>query len=106
MTNPCKRASLFFALTAACSLQAAAVTQLKVMSFNIWVNGGQSLCKCVDAINTSGADLVGLQECNATTAQVIASNLNFHVLPANDCSIVSRYPILASQVIGNSRGVL
>jgi hypothetical protein len=75
------------------------------MSFNIWVNGGTSLNKCIDAINSSGADLVGLQECNAATAQTIATNLGFHVLGANDCSIVSRYPIVSSQLLGNSRGV-
>ena len=89
MTNPIKPALLCLALAAVCPLQAAPVTQLKVMSFNIWVNGGQSLSKCIDAINTSGADLVGLQECNATTAQTIATNLGFHVLPAGDCSIGS-----------------
>jgi hypothetical protein len=57
----------------------------------------------VEAIRTSGADLVGLQECNAATAQIIATNLGFHVLPASGCSIVSRYPIISSQVVGNSR---
>src|SRR5687768_13184978 len=105
MTNSLTRALAFLILAAGCSLQAAPVTQLKVMSFNIWVSGGLSLNKCIDAISTSGADLVGLQECNSTAAQTIASNLNFHVLTAGDCSIVSRYPILSSQVIGNSRGV-
>jgi len=106
MTNPPRRTALLLLLLAtACSVSAAPVTQLKVMSFNIWVSGGLSLNKCIEAINTSGADLVGLQECNATAAQTIASNLNFHVLTAGDCSIVSRYPILSSQVIGNSRGV-
>lgn len=93
-------------LLATTSLSSATpVTQIKVMSFNIWVSGGDSLSQCIDAINTSGADLVGLQECNAATAQTIATSLGFYVLPAGDCSIVSRYPILSSQVIGNSRGV-
>ena len=87
------------------SVRAAPVTQLKVMSFNIWVQGGLSLSNCIATIQTTGADLVGLQECNATTAQTIANNLGFYVLPANDCSIVSRYPILTTFVIGNSRGV-
>ena len=89
-------------LLATTSLSSATpVTQIKVMSFNIWVSGGDSLSQCIDAINTSGADLVGLQECNAATAQTIATSLGFYVLPAGDCSIVSRYPILSSQVIGN-----
>ena len=106
MISQWPRACVFALLAiAGGSLNAAPVTQLKVMSFNIWVNGGQSLNKCIDAISVSGADLVGLQECNATTAQTIATNLGFHMLAAGDCSIVSRYPILSSQVIGNSRGV-
>jgi len=53
----------------------AAVTQLKVMSFNIWVNGGLSLSNCIEAIRGAGADIVGLQECNAATAQTIATRL-------------------------------
>jgi endonuclease/exonuclease/phosphatase family metal-dependent hydrolase len=75
------------------SLPAAPVTDLRVMSFNIWVNGGTSLTRCVDAIRTTDADIVGLQECNATTARTIATNLGFHYLGVSDVSIVSRYPI-------------
>ncbi len=63
------------------------------MSFNIWVNGGTSLTRCIDAIRTSGADIVGLQECGATTARTIADSLVFHHLGVGDVSIVSRYPI-------------
>ncbi len=88
-----------------CALNGAPITQLKVMSFNVWVNGGQSLSNCIEVIRTTSADIVGLQECNATTAQTIATGLGFYVVPATDCSIVSRYPILATQTIGNSRGV-
>lgn len=95
---------LAFAFVMAGALAAAPVTQLKVMSFNIWVNGGHSLSNCIEAIRVSGADLVGLQECNEATARVIATNLGFHVLPASGRSIVSRYPIIASQNIGSSRG--
>jgi hypothetical protein len=95
---------MFLGIAGASSLNAAPITQLKVMSFNIWVNGGQSLSNCIEAIRTAGADIVGLQECNATTAQTIATRLGFYVVPATDCSIVSRYPIVASQTIGNSRG--
>ncbi len=76
--------------------------EVKVMSFNIWVQGAQGLNKVIEAIRSSGADLVGLQECNATTAQSIATSLGFHVLPASGASIVSRYPIVSSQTIGNS----
>lgn len=86
------------------SLGAAPVTQLKVLSFNIWVQGGLSLSNCIEVIRTTGADVVGLQECNQATAQAIATNLGFYVLPAADCPIVSRYPITASP-INTTRGV-
>ncbi len=82
----------------------AAVTQLKVMSFNIWVNGGLSLSNCIEVIRSSGADIVGLQECNAATAQTIATRLGFHVQPDGDNSIVSRYPILANIPTTGGRG--
>ena len=94
----------FIVLSFGHRLQASPVTQLKVLSFNIWVQGGSSLSNCIEVIRTSGADIVGLQECNQTTAQTIATALGFYVLPAADCPIVSRYPILASP-INNTRGV-
>lgn len=86
-----------------CPGQAAPVTNLSVMSFNIWVNGGSSLPQCIEAIRSSGADLVGLQECNAATARTIATNLGFHVHAVSDVSIVSRHPIVhAPPVQGGS----
>ena len=97
--------AFFFAIATVGSVNAAQVTQLKVMSFNVWVQGGLSLSNCIEAIRTTGADVVGLQECNAATARTIATNLGFHVLPVSGSSIVSRYPILSSQVIGSSAGV-
>ncbi len=92
-------------LTVSSPLQSAPITQLKVLSFNIWVQGGLSLSNCIEVIRTTGADIVGLQECNATTAHIIATNLDFFVLPGTDCTIVSRYPILSTYVVGYSRGV-
>jgi hypothetical protein len=104
----CRKAALQMAALVLCStsisLQAAPVTQLKVLSFNIWVQGGLSLSNCIEVIRTTGADIVGLQECNQTTAQTIATALGFYVLPSGDCPIVSRYPILASP-INTTRGV-
>lgn len=83
----------------------AAVTELKVMSFNIWGQGGRSLARCIDAIRDSGADLVGLQECNAATAQSIATSLGWQHFGAAGTSIVSRYPIAAIIPAGGSSGV-
>src|SRR4051794_22673306 len=88
-----------------CCLADTAVTNVKVMSFNIWVNGGTSLTRCIDAIRTSGADIVGLQECNAVTALNIATNLDFFYLGVNDISIVSRYPIVNTIATGGGSAV-
>jgi hypothetical protein len=96
--------ALVLLLAPTSSLGAAPVTDLKVLSFNIWVQGGSSLSNCIEVIRTTGADIVGLQECNQATAQIIATNLSFYVLPAADCPIVSRYPILSSP-INTTRGV-
>ena len=84
---------------------AAAVTELKILSFNIWVNGGRSLSNCIEVIRTAGADIVGLQECNAATAQTIASNLGFYAATDSDASIVSRFPVVASIPASGGRGV-
>ncbi|HKQ38698.1 MAG TPA: endonuclease/exonuclease/phosphatase family protein [Verrucomicrobiae bacterium] len=84
---------------------AGPVTNVKVMSFNIWVNGGTSLTRCIDAIRMSGADIVGLQECNAATATTIANNLGFYYLGVSDVSIVSRYPIANTIASGGGSGV-
>jgi len=84
---------------------AAAVTELKILSFNIWVNGGRSLSNCIEVIRTTGADIVGLQECNAATAQTIASNLGFYAATDSDASIVSRFRILTNITAGGGRGV-
>ncbi|MFO1477758.1 MAG: endonuclease/exonuclease/phosphatase family protein [Verrucomicrobiota bacterium] len=84
---------------------AGPVTSLRVLSFNIWVQGGLSLPSCIQAIRTNQADIVGLQECNAVTAQTIASALGFYMQPGSDCTILSRYPILATYIAGYSRGV-
>jgi GNAT superfamily N-acetyltransferase/endonuclease/exonuclease/phosphatase family metal-dependent hydrolase len=94
---------ILLGLTTAAS--AAAVTELKILSFNIWVNGGRSLSNCIEVIRAAGADIVGLQECNAPTAQTIASNLGFYAATDNDASIVSRFRILTNIVASGGRGV-
>jgi endonuclease/exonuclease/phosphatase family metal-dependent hydrolase len=94
---------ILLGLTSAAS--AATVTELKILSFNIWVNGGRSLSNCIEVIRTAGADIVGLQECNAPAAQTIASNLGFHVTTDNGASIVSRFRILTNIATSGGRGV-
>src|SRR6266487_882385 len=86
-------------------VNAAPVAELKILSFNIWVNGGRSLSNCIAVIRTAGADIVGLQECNAATAQTIASNLGFYAATDSDASIVSRFRILTNIAASGGRGV-
>ena len=97
--------ALLLLLGAVLGAAASPVSDLRVMSFNIWVNGGTSLTRCIDVIRTTGADIVGLQECNAATARTIATNLGFHYLGVQDVSIVSRYPILHSISTGGGSAV-
>jgi aminoglycoside 6'-N-acetyltransferase I len=97
--------ALLASLGLAISVQAAPVVGLKVLSFNIWVNGGRSLSNCIEVIRATGADIVGLQECNAGTAQTIASNLSFYIAADGDASIVSRFPVLANIRASGGRGV-
>ncbi len=98
-----KLASAAFGLFAAVTLHAAPITQLKVMTFNIWVSGSGGLTQCVAAIRASGADIVGLQECDTNAAAFIHRELGFHMVAADSSPIFSRYPIVASREIGWSR---
>ncbi len=76
---------------------------LVVMSFNIFRNGERGIDAVVQAIRGANADIVGLQECNASAAATIASSLGFReVHDPNGHAIVSRFPI---SVIGSTRDV-
>ena len=88
-------AILFAALVA--STQAASVTQLKVLSFNIWVNGSQGLNDITSVIRNSGADIVGLQEADGYAAKAIADQLGFYWIQtggAGQYATLSRFPII------------
>src|SRR5687767_257599 len=68
-------------------------SELKVMSFNIWKSGHRGLDATVEAIQRSGADIIGLQECDATTARTIADRLGANeVHDENHHAIVTRFP--------------
>jgi hypothetical protein len=49
------------------------VTDLGVLTFNIWRDGGRSLERTISAIRLSLADLIGLQECDTRSAKTIAA---------------------------------
>ncbi len=95
---PSRAILLFLALftsSAALPVSAASsVSQIKLMSFNIWVSGGRSLSNCIEVIRTSGADIVGLQECQTNTASIIAKALGFHRTSHSGFPIISRYKIV------------
>ena len=67
-------------------------TTLNVMTFNIWLGGGLvDFARVIDAIERSGADVVGLQEAAGHTDE-IAERLGWYSEPR--LHIVSRYPVV------------
>ena len=86
--------SVVMATASACD---AAVESLRVMTYNIWVGGtvqGQPLSRTVGVIQTSQADVIGIQEVGGS-GQAIANALGFYYYNFNsDLSIISRYPIV------------
>jgi len=75
-------------------------TSIKVMTFNMW-GGGDSWNKCVEAIQNSGADIIGLQE--ASNFVGIANSLGFYY--DEGTWTLSRYPITAVQGWGYGQAV-
>ncbi|KAJ5787511.1 Endonuclease/exonuclease/phosphatase [Penicillium paradoxum] len=72
------------------------VTELKVLSMNLWHGGTQVddyNRKQIAAIANSGADIVGLQETTYGHATQIADALGWQSWQGQDVSIISRYPI-------------
>lgn len=75
-------------------------TTVRVMSFNLW-HGGTSVedgpAKQAAFIESSGADLVGVQESDGTAARDLARELGWNHVQSKDggsAGIVSRFPIL------------
>jgi endonuclease/exonuclease/phosphatase family metal-dependent hydrolase len=66
-------------------------TQIKVMTFNIWIGGEVvDFSKVVEAIESSDADIVGLQEAEAHTVE-IADRLGWYADERQQ--IISRFPL-------------
>jgi endonuclease/exonuclease/phosphatase family metal-dependent hydrolase len=76
----------------------AAVTSLKVMSFNVWVGEGTSAgrSKLAEIMTASGADIIGVQELDNTSGMAIAAMMGFHYRQQSggDIQTISRYPIV------------
>ncbi len=88
--------------------QVSHATELRVMTFNLWVggeNGGEPLQRSIDAIQLARADIVGLQETHSREVDgvrvdnglKIAQAMGWHYLAQGGrTGILSRFPIVAS----------
>lgn len=82
--------------------------ELTVLCFNIWVQGGRGhggLPEVIRFIKSSQADVICLQECNATTLATILDGLRSDPLYADAeasgaTGIISRFPIEAEYTAG------
>lgn len=73
------------------------MTELSVMSFNVWRGGGLGLELTIDVIRRANPDIAGLQECKPDVAEAIAEELGAHWIADEDGhAILSRHPIVDS----------
>ena len=90
--------SLLFATAARGN--AALVTTLKVLSFNVWSGEGTAAGrnKLREIMQTSGADVIGVQELDNSAGVSIAAALGFHYYQQSggDIQVISRYPVTAA----------
>jgi endonuclease/exonuclease/phosphatase family metal-dependent hydrolase len=88
------------AVTATCLSGAAraAVTSLKVMSFNVWGAEGTAAGrnKLAEIMLAGGADVIGVQELDNAAGVSIAAAMGFfyHQQSGGDIQTISRYPIV------------
>ena len=68
-------------------------TKVKVMTFNIWIGGYVvDFTKVVEAIEVSGADVVGLQESDGNASRI--ANLLGWPYADESLQIISKYPLI------------
>lgn len=79
--------------------------ELRVMSFNIWIGGGQSVSETARVIQESGADVIGVQESsrdNVNIAVHIADSLGWYSYATEGSpAILSRYAITDTSSFGH-----
>ncbi len=81
------------ALPAGAQQGGTAPTELRMMTFNIWVGGELvDFGKVVEAIQLAGADVVGLQEATGNTRRLAQALGWQHV--SERMQIISRYPLI------------
>jgi endonuclease/exonuclease/phosphatase (EEP) superfamily protein YafD len=72
---------------------------LRVMSFNIWMGGFNSIDRTIAVIRDSRADIVGIQEATDDAISAITRALGWYssqyYVTSQSCAIVSKYPIEA-----------
>ena len=76
---------------------------IKVMTFNIWVGGGDSLQQTINEIQNSGADIIGMQEASGGSFETIAAAIGFY--SDTNTWTLSRWPITAVQGYGYGQAV-
>ena len=85
------------------SAWAQGMQELKVMTFNIWVGGDQvSMTKTLEAIQTSGAEVVLLQEPMGNTEKI--ADLLGWAYANPRLHIISQYPIFDAQGVTDAGG--
>mmetsp|Transcript_99233 Transcript_99233/g.280828 ORF Transcript_99233/g.280828 Transcript_99233/m.280828 type:complete len:527 (-) Transcript_99233:520-2100(-) len=65
----------------------------RVMSFNVWKDGGRSLERTVEVIRTLRPDIVGLQEASEATVKRIARDVGLHYYALGRQGVLSRFPL-------------
>jgi hypothetical protein len=87
---------LALALLLPAAAAAAEPLELRVMTFNVWYGGDEvDFGKTVEAIEASGADVVGLQEPYASEERIAAA-LGWEYVDTR-LHVISRFPILAPE---------
>src|SRR5262245_39342576 len=85
--------ALVAALPLAVPARAQAPTDVRLMTFNIWLGGDVvDFDKVVEVIRRSGADIVGLQEAEGNTRR-IAEELGWPYW-SDRLHVVSRFPLI------------
>lgn len=78
--------------------EATLVHELKVMTFNVWSgeDSASGRAKLVEIMQAGGADIIGLQEVNASVLDDLANAMGYHYhqQSGGDIQIISRYPIV------------
>ena len=85
--------------TAACG-DAALVSSLKILTFNVWSAEGTAAGrnKLREIMQTSGADVIGVQELDNSAGVSIAAAMGSHYYQQSggDIQVISRFPITAA----------